>query len=85
MNLLASYGTCRPFHLGIIKDDEEERLTEVLQDSMRKYDVIITSGGISMGDMDIIEKVLVDNLGCTVHFGRLVSDIHNVSDVRCRA
>ena len=85
MNLLASYGSCRPFHLGIIKDDEEERLTEVLQDSMRKYDVIITSGGISMGDMDIIEKVLVDNLGCTVHFGRLVSDIHNVSDVRCRA
>ena len=72
-SLLESYGNCGPSHLGIVKDNEEERLMTILEDGMKKHDVVITSGGISMGEMDIIERVLVERLGCSVHFGRLVS------------
>lgn len=72
-SLLETYGNCIPKHLGIVKDDEEERLTSVLDSSMKDFDVLITTGGISMGEMDVIEKILVQNLGCAVHFGRLVS------------
>ena len=76
-SLLTSYGNCRPVHLGIVKDDDEDILTSVLDKSMNEYDVIVTTGGISMGEMDVIEKVLVNNLGCVVHFGRLVSALHH--------
>jgi len=72
-SLLAKYGNCRPRYLGIARDDDEEALTTKLRDSIMEHDVIITTGGISMGEMDIIEKVLVKNLGCDIHFGRLVS------------
>ena len=72
-SLLANYGNCRPRYLGIARDDDEEALTATLRDSIMAHDVIITTGGISMGEMDIIEKVLVENLGCDIHFGRLVS------------
>ncbi len=74
-SLLASYGNCRPNHLGIVKDDDEDRLTKVLKETLNQYDVVVTTGGVSMGEMDVIEKVLVNNLGCEVHFGRLVSAV----------
>jgi molybdopterin biosynthesis enzyme len=72
-SLLSSYGSCQPKFLGIARDDDEDALTTILRDSILEHDVIITTGGISMGEMDIIEEVLVNNLGCKIHFGRLVS------------
>jgi molybdopterin biosynthesis enzyme len=34
-------------------------------------DVLISTGGISMGEKDIMEQVFVNGMGGTVHFGRL--------------
>lgn len=38
---------------------------------MRKVDVIITSGGVSMGELDLLKPTIERALGGTIHFGRL--------------
>eukprot|EP00557_Chaetoceros_sp_GSL56_P002219 CAMPEP_0176500882 /NCGR_PEP_ID=MMETSP0200_2-20121128/13836_1 /TAXON_ID=947934 /ORGANISM="Chaetoceros sp., Strain GSL56" /LENGTH=618 /DNA_ID=CAMNT_0017899675 /DNA_START=266 /DNA_END=2119 /DNA_ORIENTATION=- len=70
-SLLATYNNCQPTYLGIRKDNDEQGLMTLLKESIKTYDVVITSGGISMGEMDVVEKILVGKLGCSVHFGRL--------------
>lgn len=38
---------------------------------MRKCDVIITSGGVSMGELDLLKPTIERSLGGTIHFGRV--------------
>lgn len=38
---------------------------------MRKVDVIITSGGVSMGELDLLKPTIEHSLGGTIHFGRV--------------
>lgn len=49
--------------------DKKHLLEETIRNAFRKVDVLITSGGVSMGDHDLI-KPLLEQIG-TVHFGRL--------------
>jgi molybdopterin molybdotransferase len=61
--LLAMLGDarCAPVNLGIAHDDEE--LVEgVLTDALARCDALITSGGVSVGDYDVVKAVL-DRLG----------------------
>jgi molybdenum cofactor synthesis domain-containing protein len=70
-SLISSFRNCRPKYLGILKDDEEEHvLQETLRNAVDNHDVVITTGGISMGEMDVIEKALLQ-IGCKLQFGRL--------------
>ena len=43
--------------LGIVRDDEEA-LEAVLRDAAARCDAIVTSGGVSMGDYDVVKAVL---------------------------
>ena len=54
--------------LGLVRDDKDT-LRAALVDAMGRCDVVISSGGVSMGSADHI-KPLLEELG-TVHFGRL--------------
>jgi gephyrin len=36
-----------------------------------KADVLITSGGVSMGEKDLLKPVLESDFGATIHFGRV--------------
>jgi gephyrin len=54
--------------LGIAGDDRSE-LEAAVQRGLREADMLLTSGGVSMGDLDLI-KPLLDQAG-TVHFGRI--------------
>jgi len=54
--------------LGIVVDMEAD-LQRALQAAATKCDVIVTSGGVSMGDADHVKRIL-SNIG-TIHFGRL--------------
>lgn len=38
---------------------------------MRKVDVIITTGGVSMGELDLLKPTVERVLGGTIHFGRV--------------
>ena len=71
LHLLASWGYCKVVDLGIVRDTSKEDLAECLQKAAQKCHVIVTTGGISMGETDIVEEVLLQHLGGRLHFGRL--------------
>ncbi len=54
--MLAETG-CEVVDLGVIRDDEDE-LERVLRDAATTCDAIVSSGGVSMGDYDVVKAVL---------------------------
>ncbi|MGB6135996.1 MAG: bifunctional molybdopterin-guanine dinucleotide biosynthesis adaptor protein MobB/molybdopterin molybdotransferase MoeA [Shewanella sp.] len=59
---------CQVIDLGII-DDNEQTLTSTLRDAATKADIVISSGGVSVGNADYIKMALA-NVGST-HFWRI--------------
>lgn len=59
---------CQVIDLGII-DDNEQTLTSTLRDAASRADVVISSGGVSVGNADYIKMALA-NVGST-HFWRI--------------
>ncbi|CAO4383639.1 unnamed protein product [Caenorhabditis nigoni] len=51
--------------------DDFECIKEKLSESLKQSDVIVTSGGVSMGEKDNLKEVLL-SLGMTIHFGRVM-------------
>lgn len=66
--LLQKYGFEAKF-MAIAKDDYES-LKKIVQAAMTECDVIISSGGVSMGDKDFV-KPLMKELGFNILFGRV--------------
>lgn len=64
--------------LGIARDTPVGELEESLRNALRgvgksntSVDVIITTGGVSMGELDLLKPTIERNLGGTIHFGRV--------------
>lgn len=57
--------------LKIAKDNTTD-LEQVLRDSFSKVDLIITTGGVSMGEHDLLKSTIERALGGTIHFGRVL-------------
>jgi len=55
-----------PMQLGCIKDDKAS-ITTVVADALEKSDIVVTTGGVSVGDFDFVKDVIVE-LGCDVVF-----------------
>jgi len=53
-----------------ILPDKIQTLKETLENCLNKYDLVITSGGVSMGDFDYIPKVITD-IGGSVLFHKV--------------
>ncbi|ROT38712.1 gephyrin [Sodiomyces alkalinus F11] len=56
--------------LGIARD-RPGALEEVLRDALRRADVVLTTGGVSMGELDLLKPTVERALGGTIHFGRV--------------
>ncbi|KAI0165594.1 molybdenum cofactor synthesis domain-containing protein [Xylariaceae sp. FL1272] len=54
-----------------IAADKPGTLEQTLRDAFRRVDVIITSGGVSMGELDLLKPTIERALGGTIHFGRV--------------
>ena len=54
---------------GIVSDDSAS-ISLMIQKSLDESDVLITTGGVSMGELDCFKGVL-DSLKATIHFGRV--------------
>ena len=52
---------CEPVDLGLVADDEEA-ITQAVLAGAASCDAVITSGGVSMGDIDLV-KVVLDRIG----------------------
>ncbi len=55
-----------PLQLGCIKDDKET-ITKNISAALEKADIVVTTGGVSVGDFDFVKDVIYE-LGCDVVF-----------------
>ncbi|RUM75031.1 MAG: molybdopterin molybdenumtransferase MoeA [Sulfurovum sp.] len=55
-----------PLQLGCIKDDKTT-ITKEISKALEKSDIVVTSGGMSVGDFDFVKDVIRE-LGCEVIF-----------------
>ncbi|XP_021365763.1 gephyrin-like isoform X2 [Mizuhopecten yessoensis] len=56
--------------LGVAKDSPDS-LLKLVKSSLEKVDVIVTSGGVSMGEKDLLRHVLQTDFKAKIHFGRV--------------
>lgn len=54
-----------------IASDKTGTLEETLRGGLRRADVLITTGGVSMGELDLLKPTIERHLGGTIHFGRV--------------
>ncbi|CAO0802647.1 unnamed protein product [Mucor circinelloides] len=57
--------------LGIV-DDNVDDIVERLEEATAKVDVLLTTGGVSMGEADFMKPILEQKMDATVHFGRVM-------------
>ncbi|KAG0213241.1 hypothetical protein BGX28_004814 [Mortierella sp. GBA30] len=57
--------------LGIAPDSPGD-LEAAVKDGLAKCDIVVTTGGVSMGEMDLLKPILEQKLGATIHFGRIM-------------
>ncbi|XP_072378222.1 gephyrin [Diabrotica undecimpunctata] len=69
INLLKKY-SYDSMDCGIARDSPDS-VKATLERAFVYNDVIITSGGISMGEFDILKQVLVEDFGAEIHFARV--------------
>lgn len=60
-----------PSHDCGIAIDEPGVLLSKVKLALQSGDMLVTTGGVSMGDRDILREVLVQDLGATIHFARV--------------
>jgi molybdopterin molybdotransferase len=53
-----------------ITADHENELRDTLRNAVQQADVILTSGGVSVGDVDYVKPALL-SLGATIHFDKV--------------
>ncbi|XP_060857084.1 gephyrin [Metopolophium dirhodum] len=58
------------FNYGIIRDNWND-LCKHFEEAFSNADVIVTSGGVSMGEKDLIKHVLKEHFKSQIHFGRV--------------
>ncbi|KAF9547900.1 hypothetical protein EC957_007627 [Mortierella hygrophila] len=57
--------------LGIAPDSPED-LEAAIKGGLANCDIVVTTGGVSMGEMDLLKPILEQKLGATIHFGRIM-------------
>ncbi|MGB3751395.1 MAG: molybdopterin molybdotransferase MoeA [Arcobacteraceae bacterium] len=53
--------------MGVVKDDRKS-ITTLLQNALMGSDIVVTTGGVSVGDYDYVKDIIKDELGCEVLF-----------------
>ena len=60
-----------PVQLGVVKDDKAS-ITNAMQEALESADIVVTTGGVSVGDYDFVKDVVKDELGAKVAFKGVV-------------
>nr|CAH7735642.1 unnamed protein product [Callosobruchus chinensis] len=68
-HLLGKYGF-PSMDCGIVKDDPNA-VKQALQKAFEKNEFVITTGGASMGELDVVKRVLEADFEARIHFGRV--------------
>ena len=60
-----------PIQLGAVKDDKKS-ITLALKEALNSADIVVTTGGVSVGDYDFVKDVIRDEIGAEVAFKGVV-------------
>lgn len=71
MHVLAKRVGANVVQLGTVSDDKE-LLANTLQDALDSSDIVVSSGGVSVGDYDFTKEIVQDHLGCEILFHGVV-------------
>lgn len=72
--LISSWQLCDAVvDLGIARDTPHSELETKLRDAYRLHDldIVVTTGGVSMGELDLLKPTIERSMGGTIHFGRV--------------
>jgi len=64
---LAKKAGANTIQMGIVKDDIDS-ITKYLETALNKSDIVVTTGGVSVGDYDFVQDVIKDKLKAEVLF-----------------
>jgi molybdopterin molybdotransferase len=53
--------------MGVVKDDRES-ISNLMKNALSSNDIVVTTGGVSVGDYDFVKDIIKDELGATVLF-----------------
>ncbi len=53
--------------MGVVKDDKNSIL-RLIKSSLETSDIVVTTGGVSVGDYDFVKDIIKDELGATILF-----------------
>ncbi len=56
-----------PVQMGSVHDDRAA-ITFAMKEALRSADIVVTTGGVSVGDYDFVKDVVRDEMGCDVVF-----------------
>ncbi len=71
LEALAALHGAEPIQLGAVKDDKAS-ITDALQEALDSADIVVTTGGVSVGDYDFVKDVIRQELGADVAFKGVV-------------
>lgn len=60
-----------PFNATYLKHYSVDSHVETLKDGIQRADLVLTTGGTSMGASDLLKPVIEKHLNGTIHFGRV--------------
>ncbi|KAI9658219.1 MAG: hypothetical protein M1829_006823 [Trizodia sp. TS-e1964] len=69
ISILTKYGY-EVVDFSILEDDPSE-IEVAIRLAMQRVDVLITTGGVSMGELDLLKPIIERTFGGTIHFGRV--------------
>ncbi|RXK14250.1 molybdopterin molybdenumtransferase MoeA [Halarcobacter mediterraneus] len=64
---LAKTAGAQTIQRGVVKDDIDS-ITKLLQSSLEVSDIVVTTGGVSVGDYDFVQDVVKEKIGAKVLF-----------------
>jgi len=67
LEAIAKKNGANVLQMGVVKDDKES-IISLLKQSLLKSDIVVTTGGVSVGDYDFVKDVIKDELECEVLF-----------------
>lgn len=67
LEALAKKNGCEVRQTGIVKDDKKS-ISTLLKNSLESSDIVVTTGGVSVGDYDFVKDVIKNELGAEVLF-----------------
>ncbi len=67
LEAIAKQNGANVHQMGVVKDDKETIL-ELIKNGLSSSDIVVTTGGVSVGDYDFVKDIIREELGATVLF-----------------